>query len=461
MSASWEHQVRGAALIRSRRAVGLDWEMGTGKTRAVLDSIEMIRPSSVLILAPLAVCPVWPAQVALHKPAMASGYTMFDASAATGSCARKALAIRHVMRSARHMVVCHYDIVWRPDILDALLSGKWDMLILDESHRVKSPSAKATRAVRRIARATEPHGRRICLTGTMMPHSPADAWAQTSIIAPDAIHRTFAEFRGEHAIMGGFSSPVTGRPVSIVGWRDMEGLSRRLGKVWDRVRADDVMDLPEAVHSDIVVDLPAPARRAYESMRKELVAEIEGGIVTAANGAVRLMRLQQIAAGSVHDESGTVRVVHGAKESALRSLLEDIPPGEPVVVFCRFRASLDAVSRAAAASGRPLDEISGSRKTFHARWEPAGGAVAAIQIQAGGLGIDLTAARRAVWMEHPLSLGDYEQCLARIRRAGQKARSVHYVHIITRSTVDAGIRQAIGRKADIVASCLDLLAKGK
>ena len=430
----------------------LAWEMGTGKTRSTLESIARSDARQIIIVAPLAVCPVWSDQIDIHAPQLASSHRVVDLSRVHGA-RRKAESLAGA-RTTNCIVVVNYESVWRATLSAIVSAQPWDVVVLDESHRIKAPGGAASRFLRTVCWRAK---RRIALTGTPMPHSPMDLWAQFLAIAPGVLPRTAAEFRARYAIMGGYR--VDGRPSEVVGWKDLDELEARFLTVADRVRADDVLDLPDVIHENCPVDLPPSARRAYAQMEKEFQTEIGEGTVTAANGAVKLLRLQQIASGAANDEDGVSRVAHDVKKRRLADLLADLPPSEPVAVFCRFRSTIAAVLDAATEAGRPQDEISGTRKTFGSKWTPHPGSVCAVQIQAGGLGIDLTAARRAVWMEHPLSLGDYEQCLARIRRPGQAARSVEYHHIMANGTVDHAIRGALGEKKNVVAAVIDGMAR--
>jgi hypothetical protein len=140
----------------------------------------------------------------------------------------------------------------------------------------------------------------------------------------------------------------------------------------------------------------------------------------------------------------------GEKELTLTDVLEELPEEEPVVVFCRFRADLDAVRRVCAALWRDWREISGSDHAGLGEWQQGQGTVLIAQIQAGSVGVDLTRARYAVYYSIGFSLAEYEQSLARLRRPGQKAGSVIYTHLVATKTVDVAIRQAIQKRRDLV-----------
>jgi len=84
--------------------------------------------------------------------------------------------------------------------------------------------------------------------------------------------------------------------------------------------------------------------------------------------------------------------------------------------------------------------------------------VLAVQIQAGGIGVNLTRARYSVFYSLGYSLGDYEQALARVHRPGQTRKCTH-VHLISKGTVDEHVYKALQDKADVVEYILRKLGE--
>ena len=82
----------------------------------------------------------------------------------------------------------------------------------------------------------------------------------------------------------------------------------------------------------------------------------------------------------------------------------------------------------------------------------------AVQIQAGGVGVDLTRARYCCFYSPSFSLGDYEQARARVHRPGQ-TRKVTYIKLIAPDTVDERIYEALSSKKDVVRYVLETLGR--
>ena len=117
----------------------------------------------------------------------------------------------------------------------------------------------------------------------------------------------------------------------------------------------------------------------------------------------------------------------------------------------RFKHDLEAVHKAAQRLELPSYEISGARKELQT-WNENGG-VLAVQIQSGGLGIDLTKARYAIYYSLGFSLGDYLQSMARLHRQGQR-RPVEIIHLIAAQTVDEKVMAALAAREQIVESIM-------
>lgn len=286
--------------------------------------------------------------------------------------------------------------------------------------------------------------RRVALTGTPMPHSPLDLYAQYRFVDPSVFGTSYVRYRNRYAIMGGYLQH------QVIGWRDMDDLN---AKFYSRAyRADrSVIELPDAVHVERYGRLEASASNIYAQLEDELYAEWEGGSLSAANALVKLLRLQQLCGGWLASEDGEYHHLSTAKQSMLKDALEDFGD-EPAVVVCRFQRDLDAVHEVAAELKLRSGELSGRRRELQA-WQDGETQILALQIQSGGVGIDLTRARYMVLYSVGWSLGDFDQVLARVYRPGQH-RPVTYVHLIIADTVDVAIRKALDERADLVESAL-------
>lgn len=351
------------------------------------------------------------------------------------------------------------------------------------------------------ARWVEWSHRRVGLTGTPFPQHPWDIFGLYRALDPGVFGLLWTPFKDEYVEMdksGTFPKKI--KP----------GMLDEFARLCMSLMYRPVVDLNLPGCTDVVrtVELEDEARKVYDKLDTELWADLSqwvrsGGAsvrepdpdadedgpaeITAHNVLSRLLRLQQLTGGTLRTdpvEDATGRIVPGpearvstAKADALAEfdgktitggILEEIGcvPGrtnaegeeidpEPVIVFCRFKADLDAIKEIATKAGLRYGEISGRRDdglNADARMA-ADKDIVAVQIQAGGTGIDLTRARYGIWYSLGYSVSDYDQARARPYRPGQ-TRPVVFIHLIAEETADAQVYAAIKARKDAVAAVL-------
>jgi len=465
----WPHQQRAAAMIVRRGSVLVAHDMGTGKTRTTIAAIQHLAESDsqfrrVLIVGPKSALHVWREQFDIYWDASVPfSLTMADRGtmkARTKSAAAKKTIAE--LNRAVFVLVINYEAVWRGELGEWVRRQKWDMIVCDEVHRIKSHDRKA-KASPFIAKLANWRTWRVGLSGTPLPHSPLDAWAIFRFLDVGIFGSSFSRFRDRYAVMGGYRPPGATGGVEIKGWKNMDEFNRLFHSITDYVRSEDVLHLPEQIHERRIVDLSPAARRIYDDLERDMIAQIKGGVVTAANALAKLLRLQQITGGCASVRTSPriteLRRIDYAKRDALIDLIGDLSRREPLVVFCRFQADLDAVIEAAVETERRCWELSGRIKQLP-EWkrdaENGVGPILATQIQAGGLGVDMSAARYCVYYSLGFNLGDYEQSLKRLHRPGQR-RNVTYIHLLARDTVDGVVYRTLQARKDVVEAVLSYL----
>lgn len=429
----WPHQIGATnyAILMDRAL--LHCHMGTGKTKMVLDAAMTRGHKQILVICPKSVIPVWQDEVEKHAPGV---WDMLLLSGGSIQKRAEMLFVR-VHGDSPLLVVLNYEAAWRRPLSSMLLSQEWDLVVLDESHRIKAPGSKQSRFCARL-KATH----MLALTGTPMPHSPLDLYGQYRALDPGIYGTSFTKFRARYAVMGGFEQR------QVVSYQNQTEMRQRMDQLRYEVTAD-ALTLPPLQVIDRECELEPAARAIYDELNTEFVAGVADGTVTASNALVKLLRLQQIAAGFVKADDGEIREVDASKETLLHEMLEDMQ-GERVVVFCRFHYDMNAVARGAL---REYMEISG-RVNDYARWkEYKGPVVLAVQLQAG-LGIDLTEARYGIFYTLGFSLGDYEQCIARLHRPGQEHPTIIY-RLLAKQTVDVKIARALAQRAEVIRFILE------
>lgn len=448
--ALWKHQEEAIAWAWDRLGVFWAHGMGSGKTRTTLEFLLRKAKargwSRVLVCCPKAVIAAWKKQAGLWAPGIRV------VALEKGSSAQKEKQLQAAIADPSPcIVVANYESIWR---IKGAEKARWDFLVWDEVHRLKSPSGVASRWAGRV-RAKNPEAVAIGLSGTLVPHSVLDLWGiYRSVEAPDCT--TFGTSYTLHKAKYAITPPGQN---FVVGFRNLPQAHALVRNTSHQVRSQDVLDLPPIQMIDVPVDLSPAEAKVYVELEKEFCFLCESGAVTPKNALEQLLRLHQCTGGYVKfDDEKTARKIaeHPAKASTLRDMLEDLPSDEPVVIFCRFKSDIECAREACSATGRSVSELSGAKSEL-ADWQLGATTTLVAQIQSGGIGIDLTRAAYAWFFSLGYSLAEYEQAVARLHRPGQGRRTVIYHLIATnggRRTVDGRVYEALSERKDVVDAIL-------
>lgn len=420
----------------------LAMDMGTGKTRTAIGLLEHWNAHRVVILAPKNVVAVWPDQFEQHSSV--SWHVIVPPKSAT--VAKRAVYVSKQIalaeaRGQRWAVVLNYEAFWRPAMMGVLKAMELDVLLADESHRIKAPGGSAAKGAHVLSRRAR---RRLCLTGTPMPHSPMDIYSQYRMLDESVYGTSFSRFRARYAIMGGFE----GRQV--VDYQNEPDLKRKFHSIAFECKAPDT----NPVHMRRKFELSPKARRAYDAVKADFDIMANDGTVTIQNALTKLIRLQQITSGFIRDDEGVDQHLADDKVELLMDVMEDIPREEPVVIFCRFHEDIDRITMRLRAEGYRVGELSGRSTTALDGPRMAEDIdVAVIQEQAGGVGIDLTRSCYCIWYSLSFSLGDFLQALKRQDRPGQTQR-VKYIYLIAQGTKDEDVLAALEARHEVVEAVI-------
>jgi SNF2 family DNA or RNA helicase len=443
--------------------------MGTGKSMTAIGLMEHNDARLVLIACPKSVLTVWPREFQKHAR---EDWEVFVPPSKATVQKRAAAVVQAIDRAAvlkrRLAVLVNYDAVWRTEMHGALMR-EWDYVVCDESHRIKKPDGRASKTMHMIGVLAK---RKLCLTGTPMPHSPADVFAQYRFLDPGIFGTKLTTFRNQFCVMGGYQGK------NVVGYQNQDELQRRVGRIAYFCKASEVLDLPEYQHVTRTFEMDTKALKAYQTLEQDFILGVKDGTVTPKNALVKLLRLRQTTSGVLRDDDGTDHVISEERKNTLADVLDDLAVDEPVVVFCAFKHDLANVRAVAEQQGRRYGEISGSVGTGHAEYgiydhtepdESLRGTmrrdldIVGVQIQSGGVGIDLTRAAYAVYYSIDFSLGNFDQSLARVHRPGQ-TRSTTYVHIVAErpaapgadaTTIDGNVYSALMNRRNVVETLIE------
>lgn len=349
------------------------------------------------------------------------------------------------------VAIINYEATWRME--KELNIYKPDIIICDESQKIKNPSASQSKTIHRLGVKAK---YKIILTGTPVQNSPMDVFSQWKFLDPNIFGLSFYAFRNHYAVVGGYYNH------QILRYKNMDELTSKAHSVAYRITKEEALDLPEQIFLNRYCELEPTARKIYDTVVKESYAELMDGEITATNVLTKLMRLSQIAGGHVKDDEGRMQVISKSKLNELRDIMEDviIDNKKKLVIFARFIPEIESIKSLAREMDIRYSYITGEIKTEErsemcSKFQNDNNIKLFIaQIQTAGLGITLTAADTAVFYSLDFNYANYSQAIARTHRIGQK-NTCTYINLIATETVDEKILKALESKQDIAKNIVD------
>lgn len=350
-------------------------------------------------------------------------------------------------------------------LLEAVTRFGPDLVVVDESHRIKGASTNASRLLARIGQRVP---RRMILTGTVMPTGPGDIFGQWRFLRPDVFTKvdettgetkvmSYGDFATRYLVFGGFDSRV------VTGHQNLPELQERMRPNAVVVRKLDALDLPPTTDVEVPVRLSSAEARAYANMRDQLAHDLgDGDQSTVSNVLAKSLRLRQITAGYLPSDSGTMKLLGSSKISAIRDVVDTSLAGERrLVIFAVFREEISQLRAALAAPGRELLVVTGdtpqvdriaARKRFASAEDKQ--LVMIAQISTMSLAVnELVAANHALFASLTLQRADHTQACDRLHRPGQ-TKPVTFWYFLAPRTVDTVIRASHQNRTQVESAVL-------
>lgn len=382
-------------------------------------------------------------------------------------------------------VVTNYEFARRKERLAELLkaAGPKTVLVLDEAMAVKSPSAAQTRAIFKLRQKC---GRVWLLDGTPEGDTPGDQYAPFKIMDWRIIGcENFIQFRSQYAVMGGFrvlkavklpngSWQRRMEPTQVVKWVNLDDLSRKTAPYILRRTMDQVFDLPAKLDPVVLTaTLSDETWRIYKEMREDCVTWLNANeTASAAQAAVRIMRLAQITSGfvgGIETEDGEVQGVREIGDEKRQVVVDWVDarlkenPAFKVIFWCRFRAEVEALARALRErmtvgllyGGMDPAARDATKSLLYPRTAPSGPVGVVGTARTGGFALNLAAASTEVYVSNDWSRVTRTQSEARILGPDQKHPAAYFDIVAEgprgQRTVDHAVLKALRDKRDVAS----------
>lgn len=312
------------------------------------------------------------------------------------------------------------DVVFNRDI------NIFKSVIMDESHRLKDPTAQQTMFTRGIVEGKE---WRILLSGTPVVNHAQDLVAQL-------------------AIMGRLLSDFGGRGKFLADYGENENLSELSDKLYDtcmirREKAKVLTQLPDKTRTDLYVEISN--RDEYDLAAADLAAYLREYTKCTDRDIRRKMRMEALV------KFMTLRSLasKGKVKQATDFIRNFLANGKPLIVFCSLKEIVKALQKQFPDAVRVTGDDSLAEKQAAVDAFQNGEAQLIIcSIKAAGVGLTLTASSNVAFVEFPWTYADCCQCEDRAHRIGQKNNVTCY-YLIGRSTIDPVLYNIIHKKRSI------------
>ena len=441
-------------------------EMGTGKTKMILDIIQNGHESNVLVVAPNGLHLNW-FHIEIPKHIHSDiHYSLYCWGGRPTSEKNHKKLFRFLEPTNREEFDINFMLINVEalrtkagfDAAEAFLQGSESShMVIDESTCIKNPKAQQTKACLKLgALAT----RRWILNGTPVTQGPLDVFSQCKFLHPEALpYRTYTAFKNtfaEETLM-----TMQNRSFrKITGYKNIPMLTAQLSPFSLRLQKEDCLDLPPKVFTERIVEMTPAQKQAYKDMRDLCLMQLDTGqLVTASIALTKLVKLHQILTGFVTDENGDCHDLDNNRIPALLSIAEI---QKPLVIFCAYRHNVLQVTRALAQTfGEEkvvsyYGDTSQDLRTQAIEQFQNGQADFFVGTSAAAKGITLHRASTMVYFSNSYSLETRIQSLSRIHRIGQTKKCT-YIDLVTPNTIDGVILAALNKKEDLASTVLDNL----
>lgn len=449
----YPHQLEGIRTLARMGSFMLCDEMGLGKSVQALTvaAIDFQREwaSRVLVVCPASLKWNWQDECQKH--------TKFTTMILDGTPVERRKQMSLFTMLDMDVLIVNYEQVRVH--LDEFNKMGFDIVIYDEAHYMKNYKSKRTKACLKI-KAT----RHFILTGSPLLNQVNELWPLLHRVAPSEFPN-YWRFVNEYAAFGGFQNK------QIIGVKNRPKLTAAIDRLMVRRLKKDVLDLPDKQYIPVFVELTDLQRQLYDSANEDLSIDLPNNPnpMEIENALTKYLYLKQIC--------GTAAEIDGYEDSsakldrALELIAETVTsesdkPGEPIVVFTQFRKTQACLAERLAKAKIECFQLNGDVKKEHRAeivktWETyrdkhGKAGVLSGMLQVSGVGLNMTAASRCIFIDKLYVPKLNEQAEDRLHRIGaDKTKPIQVYTIIARKTIEQRIEAILKRKTKLFDSLIE------
>lgn len=360
----FDHQIEGLSYLYHHPRFALFWDMGTGKSKVIVDLKRCFPRQRMLIFGPKVTVRNWAREFKTHategvrvgvlsgtpeqKRRVIANYRDYDVIVASYGTARNmglprlhnstVTLIKNAMAAGRALSTSGmatltraiqrlgdpdrqeaYVLAWamgstladveRAAVEEATNNPRWlidvdyQIIVADESHCIKQTTAQQTKAVLALAKKAP---RRYLMSGTPTLGDPRHLYPQLRFLSPAIVPEDWFAFMNKFLVRSPYNKHI------VTGFQNMDILNKRVQRVSIQKKKEECLDLPERTVIDVPVELSPEQRKLYDALRQDMALVLESGdALEVQNAAVLLNKLAQVGSGFLITPNGDDSVCNG------------------------------------------------------------------------------------------------------------------------------------------------------
>ena len=459
----YAHQMTALEKSWNRETFAYFMEMGTGKTKVLIDNLAMLydkgKVNAALIVAPKGVIGTWynneiPAHLPNHvekKVVLWQAFITKKQKEELDELFKAGEDLRILIMNVEALSTekgYHYAFKF--------LNAHKPLMAIDESTTIKNPNAKRTKNIIKLSNVAK--YKRI-MTGSPVTKNPLDLYSQCEFLDPWLLDFTsYYAFRNRYAEMK--TMHAHGRSIQVVDkFKNLGELSDTLKNFSYRVLKEDCLDLPDKIYMKRYRKLTPDQFKIYKQMKDQAIATLNGKVTSTVTVLTQLMRLHQITCGHFTADDGSTHAISNNRVEELMNVLEETEG--KAIIWAHYQYDItNIIKNVVKKYGKgsivdyygltPQEERQPNIKKFQD--DPRCRFMVGTP-STGGYGITLTAANTVIYYSNGYDLEKRLQSEDRAHRIGQK-KPVTYVDLICDDTVDEKIVKALRKKINIASEVL-------
>lgn len=483
-SALWEHQIKALEKIRLLEekksfGFGLFMSPGTGKTRVMVEQIRDIFNRRKCYIRTLIICPPvvikqWKEEILRYSNIDPKSIFLLNGpgkkrlevflEAISGTYKKDSGEIR---QDYGKIFITNYEALLMPELFNAFMGWGPEIMILDESHRIKNNRAKRTKQALRLGKVAR---YKYILTGSPILNSIEDIFSQFSFINNEVFGTNFYVFRHTYMYDANRNMP---KHKYFPNWKNKpdseKAVQWKIDPLTFSARKEDCLTLPPFIKRKISVEMSPEQEKAYKQMKKEFITFINEKAVVAELAITKTLRMRQILSGFAKaDDDKNYIFKNNPRLEALSDLIEDIAVSEKMIVWCEFRENYHQVAGIVLKLGFGYTLLVGDmsqkekEESIDAFRKDKEIKVLIANPGAGGIGINLVEASHMVYYSRSPNLEHDIQSEARAYRGGSEVHEkITRWDIVCPDTLDDVILQALENKQALGDAIIGWAKKGK